>query len=83
MLRALETLYVGEGPDEAWACIGSVSTQQKSLIQERFKYVDRQAQRFGAKDTASGDAGVLAKKGADPAGSRPSSAGATSLASPR
>ena len=57
VLRALEALYLAEGPEEAWARIGAVSAQQRSLIQERFKYVDRQAQRFAGSRGPSGDGG--------------------------
>ncbi|KAK9795603.1 hypothetical protein WJX73_007429 [Symbiochloris irregularis] len=72
VLRTLEALYLAEGPEMAWECIGDVSSQQRSLIQERFKYVDRQAQRFGrdtaGRDTAAAE-GATTRRGTDAADS--------------
>ena len=81
VLRALEALYVAEGPAEAWSRIGDVNAQQKSLIQERFKYVDRQAQRFGNRE-APADSGPV--RGADSAlTSRQPAAAEPAIRSPR
>ena len=53
-LRTLELLHSAEGGAAAWRAIGSVSDQQRSLIEERFRHSEKQAARAAASRTATG-----------------------------
>lgn len=46
VLDTLEILYKMEGEAAVWGQVGSLNGQQKSLIEERFKTVDKQAARL-------------------------------------
>lgn len=45
-LGALEILYKAEGEGAVWAHAGQLSDQQRSLIEERFKFAAKQAQKL-------------------------------------
>lgn len=45
-LAFVEALYVSEGPTTLWSAFGKLSDQQKSLIQERLKYLEKGAARL-------------------------------------
>ncbi len=42
-LGVMEVAYRQEGPAALWKLLGRVSDQQRSLIEERLKYTDKQA----------------------------------------
>ena len=42
-LGTLETVYMSEGP-AIWSMLGRLTDQQQSLLEERFKYTDKQVQ---------------------------------------
>lgn len=42
-LGVMEVAYRQEGPAAFWKLVGRVSDQQRSLIEERLKYTDKQA----------------------------------------
>ena len=46
VLDTLEALYKLEGEATVWIQVGSLNSQQKSLIEERFKAVSRQAAKL-------------------------------------
>lgn len=52
VLGALEILAHREGEAAVWAAIGNVSSQQRSLIEERFKHAARNQPRRPAADAA-------------------------------
>lgn len=45
-LAFAEALYVSEGPTALWSAFSKLSEQQKSLIQERLKYLEKGAARL-------------------------------------
>ena len=45
-LGTLETVYMSEGP-AIWSMLGRLTDQQQSLLEERFKYTDKQVQPGG------------------------------------
>ena len=47
-LGTLEILHGAEGSAAAWRVIGSISSQQRSLIEERFRHSEKQAARATA-----------------------------------
>ena len=47
-LGTLEILHGAEGSAAAWRVIGSISNQQRSLIEERFRHSEKQAARATA-----------------------------------
>ncbi|KAK9818850.1 hypothetical protein WJX81_005118, partial [Elliptochloris bilobata] len=47
-LGTLELLHSAEGSAAAWRAIGSISDQQRSLIEERFRHSEKQAARAAA-----------------------------------
>ena len=47
-LGTLEILHGAEGSAAAWRMIGSISNQQRSLIEERFRHSEKQATRATA-----------------------------------
>lgn len=53
-LGTLELLHSAEGGAAAWRAIGSVSDQQRSLIEERFRHSEKQAARAAASRQATG-----------------------------
>lgn len=42
-LGVMEVAYRQEGPAALWKLVGRLSDQQRSLIEERLKYTDKQA----------------------------------------
>ena len=52
ILDTLEILYKREGEAAAWSLVGSLNSQQKSLVEERFKSVNRHKQRLESNGNA-------------------------------
>ena len=42
-LGVMEVAYRQEGPAALWKLVGRLSDQQRSLVEERLKYTDKQA----------------------------------------
>jgi hypothetical protein len=52
-LAFVEALYVSEGPAVLWSQFNKLTEQQKSLVEERLKYIEKGAARQASQSFAT------------------------------
>lgn len=60
-LGVMEVAYRQEGPAALWKLVGRLSDQQRSLVEERLKYTDKQAAAQARRPVLTSRTPILAR----------------------